>query len=82
MARLPCALVLNKHFHDATNATHEYEVVPKSILALKDYSRQKFIADLIAGVTVGWLRCACHGVCHRFRCAPQQACIARSSPAF
>jgi len=27
--------------------------VPKSILALKDYSRQKFIADLIAGVTVG-----------------------------
>jgi len=28
-------------------------VGPKSILALKDYSRQKFIADLIAGVTVG-----------------------------
>src|SRR5437899_3100186 len=27
--------------------------VPKSVLALKDYSRQKFVADLIAGVTVG-----------------------------
>jgi len=27
--------------------------VPKSILALKDYSRQKFIGDLVAGVTVG-----------------------------
>jgi SulP family sulfate permease len=27
--------------------------VPKSVLALKDYSRQDFVADLIAGVTVG-----------------------------
>ncbi len=27
--------------------------VPKSVLALKDYSRQDFLADLIAGVTVG-----------------------------
>src|SRR5882762_1316810 len=27
--------------------------VPKSVLVLKDYSRQKFVADLIAGVTVG-----------------------------
>src|SRR6266404_6452914 len=27
--------------------------VPKSVLALKNYSTQKFLADLIAGVTVG-----------------------------
>jgi SulP family sulfate permease len=27
--------------------------VPKSVLALKNYSRQDFVADLIAGVTVG-----------------------------
>ena len=27
--------------------------VPKSILALKDYTRKDFISDLIAGVTVG-----------------------------
>jgi SulP family sulfate permease len=27
--------------------------VPKSVLALKDYSRRDFVADLIAGVTVG-----------------------------
>jgi sulfate permease, SulP family len=27
--------------------------VPKSVLALKNYSRQKFVSDLIAGVTVG-----------------------------
>src|SRR5437879_4853542 len=27
--------------------------VPKSVLALKGYSRQDFIADLIAGITVG-----------------------------
>src|SRR5580765_1631461 len=27
--------------------------VPKSVLALKGYSRQDFISDLIAGVTVG-----------------------------
>src|SRR5437764_6501879 len=27
--------------------------VPKSVLALKDYSRQDFVADLIAGLTVG-----------------------------
>ena len=26
---------------------------PKSVLALKNYSRQDFVADLIAGVTVG-----------------------------
>src|SRR6516165_9036534 len=29
--------------------------LPKSVLALKDYSRQKFLADLIAGVTVGFV---------------------------
>src|SRR5580704_4703348 len=27
--------------------------LPKSVLSLRDYSRQKFVADLIAGVTVG-----------------------------
>src|SRR4249919_788822 len=27
--------------------------VPKSVLALKNYSRQDLVADLIAGVTVG-----------------------------
>src|SRR6201746_600434 len=27
--------------------------VPKSVLALKNYSRQDFVADLIAGLTVG-----------------------------
>ena len=27
--------------------------VPKSVLALKNYSRQDFVSDLIAGVTVG-----------------------------
>ena len=27
--------------------------VPKSVLALKNYSRQDFVADLIAGITVG-----------------------------
>jgi len=27
--------------------------VPKSVLCLRDYSQQKFVADLIAGVTVG-----------------------------
>src|SRR5712675_2569043 len=27
--------------------------VPKSVLALKNYSTQKFLADLVAGVTVG-----------------------------
>ncbi|HEY4677604.1 MAG TPA: SulP family inorganic anion transporter, partial [Candidatus Angelobacter sp.] len=27
--------------------------VPKSVLALKNYSRRDFVADLIAGVTVG-----------------------------
>jgi len=27
--------------------------VPKSVLALKHYSRHDFVADLIAGVTVG-----------------------------
>ncbi|HUO60561.1 MAG TPA: SulP family inorganic anion transporter [Candidatus Acidoferrales bacterium] len=29
--------------------------LPKSVLALKDYSRQKFLADLIAGITVGFV---------------------------
>jgi hypothetical protein len=28
---------------------------PKSVLALRDYSVRKFIADLIAGLTVGHL---------------------------
>src|SRR3954470_21996592 len=27
--------------------------VPKSVLALKNYSRRDFVADLIAGITVG-----------------------------
>src|SRR5580704_5501586 len=27
--------------------------LPKSVLSLRDYSRQKFVADLIAGITVG-----------------------------
>ncbi|HWX53406.1 MAG TPA: sulfate permease [Verrucomicrobiae bacterium] len=29
--------------------------VPQSVLALKNYSRQKFVSDLIAGVTVGFV---------------------------
>jgi SulP family sulfate permease len=27
--------------------------LPKSVLCLRDYSKEKFVADLIAGVTVG-----------------------------
>ncbi|ABF39228.1 sulphate transporter [Candidatus Koribacter versatilis Ellin345] len=30
-----------------------HEWLPKSVLALRDYSRQRFVADLLAGITVG-----------------------------
>jgi SulP family sulfate permease len=33
--------------------SHAESYLPKSILALRDYSLRKFIADLIAGLTVG-----------------------------
>jgi SulP family sulfate permease len=33
--------------------SHDHSFLPKSILALRDYSARKFIADLVAGLTVG-----------------------------
>lgn len=33
--------------------SHDHSFLPKSILALRDYSVRKFIADLVAGLTVG-----------------------------
>jgi SulP family sulfate permease len=42
----------------ASNETHEMTIndwLPKSIQCLKDYNRQKFVGDLIAGITVGFV---------------------------